>query len=281
MTGTPHRFAPYELEFNDFDPDAVDEELPDYAPVDLPVYTGEDFSIPILHYHLRQVNRKTQILVPFGPGPAAATSYKIVNHASTFRLFSKKPDIELIRVSRDRSDRERDQNSETRTREREESVAIMRFNSDGPLPWRPRASFTVVHPGTHPQNHNHTPSLAAVHTYLGESRNFTDWEFLIQNITYAWRLEAKPVSLSLSEKNSNIVIARFTYSACGMLARDGAEVGDLVVYRDGLTMDREGVEMAVCGLLVAVGQFRRMGKYWKNREEVGAVCQERRDSGRG
>ncbi|KAF2471044.1 uncharacterized protein BDR25DRAFT_303588 [Lindgomyces ingoldianus] len=229
------RLAPFQL-----DAAPPDEELPDYEAQTPPIYDGEEFETPILNYHLRQVNRKLQILVPFGP--IANTSYHIISHAS-FRLFSKKPDMEIVRLSRGQYI--------------QESIASVRFNNDGPLPWRPRASFT------------HTDS-EGTNTYSTESKNFTDWTVEIGGITYVWRLEVRPVSLVLSEKSSSIAVARFTYSICGTLARNGAEVGELTVYRDGLTEDREGIEKIVCGLLVALVHFKRMGRHYWNDASVRA-----------
>ncbi|KAF2175250.1 hypothetical protein K469DRAFT_765602 [Zopfia rhizophila CBS 207.26] len=104
-----------------------------------------------------------------------------------------------------------------------------------------------------------------------ESRNLADWTVVIAGITFEWRLERRPISLVLSEKNSSIVIARFTYSPCGTLANNGAEVGDLTIYRDGLSVDRGGMEKIIAGLLVPINHFKRMGRHYWNDAPLRAV----------
>ncbi|KAF2730728.1 hypothetical protein EJ04DRAFT_515084 [Polyplosphaeria fusca] len=222
------------IDFFEFDV-APDEELPDYEPNTAPQYAVEDFATPLHTYSLRQVDRKLQLLVPFGPSPAA--SYKIINQGS-FRLFSKKPDIQMMRESHGPS--------------LDQPVVSIRFNTDGPLPWRPRAQFT------------HTDSHGTANEYAMESRNFADWAVSIGGITFFWRLEGRPVSLVLSEKNASMVIARFTYSGSGTMASGGAEVGDLTIYRDGLSIDQDGVERIISGLMVVVVHYKRMGRHYWN-----------------
>jgi hypothetical protein len=212
-----------------------DEELPDYEPDSFPApdYFISHYETPLLTYHLRQSDRKTQIFVPYGP--SASSSYKI--KSNTFRMFSKKPEMEVIHVQ-----------SVERT---EKSVASIYFDNDGPLPWRPRAR--IVHGRS---------------THALESRNFNDWTTSINSVTYAWALEARPVSLVLREQNIDVVIARFTYSGCGVMAMRGAEVGELTIYRDGLSSDSEGVEKIIAGLMVSIVHFKRMGRNYKNDEVV-------------
>ncbi|KAF2182589.1 hypothetical protein K469DRAFT_728529 [Zopfia rhizophila CBS 207.26] len=229
------RLDPYAL-----DDVAPDEELPSYEPYTAPNYEGEDYETPLFSYHLRQVNRKLQILVPFGP--TAATSYKIISHTS-FRFFSKKPDIDLVRVSPEHP--------------ATDSVASIRFDSDGPLPWRPRAHFSHI-------------SSYGTNTYQMESKNFADWAISIEGISFTWCLEGRPVSLVLSEKNSSIAIAKFLYSRCGTLAANGAEVGELTIYRDGLSVERDGIEKIICGLLIAMVHFKRMGRHYWNHADIRA-----------
>lgn len=97
-----------------------------------------------------------------------------------------------------------------------------------------------------------------------ESTNFSDWMVSLAGVAYIWCLANGPMSLVLVEKSTMIVIARFVYSEHGTMATNGSEVGELVIYRDGLTMSVDGVEMIVCGLVVAVKHFKRMGRCYSN-----------------
>jgi hypothetical protein len=211
-----------------------DEELPDYEPESSPApdYFTSHYETPLVTYHLRQFDRKSQVFVPYGP---SASSYKINTH--TFRMFSKKPEMEIIHVPP--------------VDGVEQSVAKIWFDHDGPLPWRPRAR--VVHGRS---------------THALESRNFNDWTMSINDVLYTWTSESRPVSLVLQENGTDVVIARFTYSGRGVLAMKGAEVGELTIYRDGLTSDNEGVEKIIGGLMVSIVHYKSMGRYYKNDEPV-------------
>ncbi|KAF2246491.1 hypothetical protein BU26DRAFT_47143 [Trematosphaeria pertusa] len=224
---------PQRLDPLDFDVAPPDEELPDYEPATAPEYNLEDYATPLHTYHLRQIDRKVQVLVPYGP--SSSSSYKIVTRG--VRLFTKKPEMEMFRT--------------THGQMSEESICGIWFDADGPLPWRPRAHFCHTDAG-------------GLSTHSMESRNFADWTVDIGGVTYAWTLEGRPMSLVLTEKSTSIVIARFTYSARGTLATRGAEVGDLTIYRDGLSIDRAGVEKIICGLLVAISHFKKMGRHYWN-----------------
>lgn len=212
-----------------------DEELPDYEPDSAPApdYFISHYETPLLTYHLRRTDRKTQMFVPYGP--SVASSYKI--RSKTFGLFSKKPDMEVVQVPSAEGP--------------EKCVASIYLDDDGPIPWRPRAR--AVHGRS---------------THALESRNFNDWTISISGITYTWTLEARPISLVMKEKGADVVIARFTYSACGVLAMNGAEAGELTIYRDGLSSDNEGVEKIISGLMVSVLHFKKMGRHYKNEGDV-------------
>lgn len=211
---------------------APDEELPDYEPATAPEYDRELFEVPLHTYHLRQIDRKLQMLVPYGP--SASLSYKI--SARGVRLFSKKPEIEVWRTC-----------PGIRT---EESVAGIWFDVNGPLPWRPRAHFIFT--GTE-----------GVCTGM-ESRNFSDWTMTIAGVPYVWILEARPFSMVFHERSRTDVIARFTFSDRGTMASGGAEAGTLAVYQHPFSMERGGVENLVCGLVVALAHFRKMGRHYWN-----------------
>jgi hypothetical protein len=90
----------------------------------------------------------------------------------------------------------------------------------------------------------------------------------INGVTYAWTSESRPVSLVLQENGTDVVIARFTYSGHGVMATKGAEVGELTIYRDGLSSDNGGVEKIIGGLMVSVMHYKRMGRNYKNEEPV-------------
>ncbi|KAF2853551.1 hypothetical protein T440DRAFT_310145 [Plenodomus tracheiphilus IPT5] len=221
-----------------------DEELPGYEESTAPAYDSGTFDDPITTYHLRQYDRKIQILVAYGPS-SSSTSYRVTTNG--FRLFSKKPDMEVLYTSQEM---------------RQRSLATIAFDNDGPLPWRPRAHF------------DHVALDGSRKTYEMESLNFADWTYAIGNRMYAWALDVAPVSLILTEVDSTVVIARFTYSAKGTSAVRGGEVGELWIYRDALTMEQDGVDKAVCGLMVALSHLKKMGRHYSN----GAAELERRDS---
>ncbi|KAF2268225.1 hypothetical protein CC78DRAFT_530149 [Lojkania enalia] len=229
------RLDPFELNV------APDEELPNYESATAPSYENEDYDRPLYTYSLRQIDRKLQHVVTFGP--STTPSYKIVSHG-TFRLFSKKPDLQMIRALSGSL--------------LECAIASIKFDNDGPLPWCPRAHFS--HEGSH-----------GTKIYAMESRNFTDWSIEISGITYMWRLEARPISLVLSERTASLVIAHFTYSRWGTMATNGAEIGELTIYRDGLSVDSDGVEKIICGLLVAIAHLRKMGRHYWNDAPVRAT----------
>ncbi|KAF2661970.1 hypothetical protein K491DRAFT_710392 [Lophiostoma macrostomum CBS 122681] len=212
-----------------------DEELPDYEPQTAPDYAVEDFETPICTYHLRQGDRKTQHFVTYGP--TSRSSYKIICPSS--RLFSKKPDMELLRVS-------------SGPEVEEKSVASASFDNNGPLPWRPRAHFS------------HTDSAGRRDLYSMESRNFSDWTIVIREEIYTWIIESRPVSLVLREKTSNLIIARFTYSSRGTMAAKGAEAGALTIYRDSISTDSDGIEKIMASLAVPMIHFKKMGRHYRN-----------------
>ena len=181
-----------------------DEEPPDYEASTAPAYDDGDHDGPYKTFHLRRYDRRIQILVSYGPTASAA--YRITTNG--FRLFSKRPEMEVLYTGEGRM----------------RTLAAISFDDDGPLPWRPRAHF------------NHNRSDGVIERFDMESRNFADWAFTIGDKVYEWRLSMWPTSLELSKKDSSLVIARFTYSDRGTMAVRGGKVGDLVVYRDSLTM---------------------------------------------
>ncbi|OCL01995.1 hypothetical protein AOQ84DRAFT_252506, partial [Glonium stellatum] len=214
----------------------AEDELPGYDAGIAPLYDEHDFNVPILTYHLRQINRKLQILVPFGP--TCDTSYKIF-FRTTLNILSKKPDITL--------------NCASPNLPKESSVATMDFDNDGPLPWCPRAVLRC-------KSANEEPAK----TYYMEARNFSDWAVSIGEASFFWRLEDRPYTLVFSEGTSRIVIARFAYSECGTTATNGAEVGQLVIYRQGFLNDNNDLALIICSCCIAITQFKRMGRHYRN-----------------
>ena len=211
-----------------------DEELPSYEASTAPAYDSGGYDDPMMIYHLQQYDRKIQIMVSHGL--SSSTSYRITTNS--FRLFGKKrPSMEVLYTSHEM---------------RQRVIANISFDNDGPLPWRPRAYF----------DHNSPDGLDT--RYNMESANFADWTFSIGDRMFAWALDMVPVSLVLSEQHSSLVIARFTYSAEGTLAVRGAEVGDLAIYRDSLTVELGGVDKVVCALMVAVSHLKKMGRHYRN-----------------
>ncbi|KAF9691926.1 hypothetical protein EKO04_010084 [Ascochyta lentis] len=230
-----------------------DEELPDYEASTAPAYDDSDHNGPYMTFHLRRYDRKIQMLVAHGT--SASSAYRVTTN--TFRLFSKRPEMEVLHTGEGRM----------------RTLAAISFDDNGPLPWRPRAHF------------NHTNLDGVVERCDMESRNFADWTFTIGSQVYEWRLGMWPVSLELSERGSPQVIARFTYSDRGTMAVRGGEVGDLVVYRDGLTMQRDGIGRVVCSLMVSLTQLQKLGRNYSNddatRSRTGSLVREQPSTHRG
>jgi hypothetical protein len=101
---------------------APDEELPDYEADAAPSYDDTTFNEPFVTYGLRQYDRKIQMLVAYGA--ADRSSYRITTNA--FRMFSKKPHMEVLYTSQEM---------------RQRNIGQIRLDIDGPLPWCPRAHF--------------------------------------------------------------------------------------------------------------------------------------------
>ncbi len=216
------------FDFLDFDV-APDEELPGYDASTAPAYDEVMYDGPLHTYHLRQYDRRIQMFVAHGP--VEPSSYRVTSNS--FRLFSKKPEMEVLYTSPEL---------------RQRNIANIAFDNDGPLPWRPRAHL------------DYTDCEGVATTYSMESMNFTDWTMELQGKAYAWSIDMRPVSLVFRERGSSFTIARFTYSAAGTSAVRGAEIGELAIFRDRLTIERKGVDWLVCGLMVPLIHLKRMGK---------------------
>jgi hypothetical protein len=213
--------------------DFEDELPPDYDADAAPAYDETDFSAPLMTYSLRQYDRKIQVLV--ASGTAAKSSYRITTNS--FRLFSKKPDTEVLYTSQEM---------------RQRIVAAIKFDNDGPLPWCPRAHF------------DYTDSNGGISMHTMRAPNFADWEFGLGDRVFEWTIAMFPSSLVLRERGSSVVIARFTYSACGTQAARGGEVGELVVWRDAVTLMVDGMHKLVCSLMVSITHLKRMGRNYAN-----------------
>ncbi|OAG01228.1 uncharacterized protein CC84DRAFT_1101515 [Paraphaeosphaeria sporulosa] len=218
------------------------EDLPQYEPP-APSHNREAHEVPLHTYYLRAPDRKNLVAVPYGL--SAPGSFKFTSRGS--RLFSKKPEMDVWRSVRASAPTE------------DEYVAGIWFDTDGPLPWCPRARFVRQDP------------TAGNQTYKMEARNFSDWTISVDGTLYSWILEAKPFSLVLRQDGRQDAVARFNFSACGLVATGGAEVGDLTLYRDGLSQDKAGVDVILCGLVTALLQFKKMGRHYKN--EPDAIAQ--------
>lgn len=229
------------------------DELPDYEASTAPAYDDSDHDAPYKTFHLRRYDRQIQMLVSYGP--AANSSYRITTNG--FRLFSKKPEMEVLYTGEGRM----------------RTLAAISFDNNGPLPWRPRAHF------------DYTDSGGLKKRFDMESRNFADWIFTVANKEYQWRLGMWPISLELSERSSTLVIARFTFSDRGTLAVRGGEVGDLVLYRDSLTLQSDGIGQVICSLVVAMTQLRKLGRHYSNndttRSRTNSMVREQQSEPRG
>src|SRR5688572_10623907 len=113
------RLNPWDLDV------APDEELPDYEANTAPAYDSGSFDEPLVTYHLKQYDRKIQMLVTYGA--SVASSYRITTNG--FRLFSKRPEMEVLRTSQEMQ---------------QKNIATIGFDNGGPLPWCPRAHFDYV-----------------------------------------------------------------------------------------------------------------------------------------
>jgi hypothetical protein len=195
---------------------AHDDELPSYAPATAPAYDNGAYDEPLASYCLHQYT------------------------TNRFRVFSKKPDMEVLYTTPDM---------------RQRNIASIAFDNNGGYPWRPRAHF------------NYTAEDDLSTRYDMESQNFEDWTMTVGEKVYVWRLDVRPLSLIMCGKGSNRIIARFTYSERGVLAPRGAEVGELKLYMDGLTLGRDGIGKLVCGMMVVVTFFKRMGRNYTNKAD--------------
>lgn len=220
----------------DIDDIPHDEELPDYEADAAPAYDGSLFDEPLMTYHLRQYDRKIQILRAYGA--TNASSYRVTTNG--FRLLSKKPEMEILYTSPEMKQR---------------NIAILAFDKDGPLPWCPRAHFDYID----------TDGAASVHKM--EARNFADWTMVLDGRRFEWTVSMQPTSLVLREEGAALVIARFTYSAVGTNATRGAEVGELVIFRDALTMEPRGNDMVAISVMLVIKHMQKMGRMYNNQPD--------------
>ncbi|CAA9967086.1 hypothetical protein PTMSG1_10445 [Pyrenophora teres f. maculata] len=213
---------------------AHDEELPAYDDMSTPpAYDGGAFDGPFITYRLRQYDSKIQILAAYDA--PAASSYRFTTNS--FRVFSKKPELEVLHTRHDF---------------RQRSIAAICFNNKGGFPWRPRAYFDYTSADGQSTRHDM------------ESVNFEDWTVAIGDESYVWMLEMRPISLVLCERSSGTVIARFTFSEKGVLASRGAEVGELSIYRRGLAVQEDGIHKLACSMMVVLTFLKRMGRNYMN-----------------
>ncbi|KAL7780423.1 hypothetical protein CFE70_010446 [Pyrenophora teres f. teres 0-1] len=92
---------------------AHDEELPAYDDMSTPpAYDGGAFDGPFITYRLRQYDSKIQILAAYDA--PAASSYRFTTNS--FRVFSKKPELEVLHTRHDF---------------RQRSIAAICFNNKG------------------------------------------------------------------------------------------------------------------------------------------------------
>lgn len=227
--------------WDEYEEDAHDEELPDYEADAAPAYDFTSVDEPIATYHLRQYDRKIQLLRPYGI--SQASSYRITTNS--FRVFSKKPEMEVLYTSKEM---------------RQRNMASIGFDKGGPIPWCPRAHFDYVD----------ADGTATAHKM--EAKNFVDWMITLGDRQYEWSISIQPTSLVLREMGSALVIARFTYSRCGTQAMRGAEVGQLSFFRDALTMEMAGIDKVICSMFVAITSLKKMGRNYHNNSEDAMRC---------
>ncbi|KAL5119733.1 hypothetical protein ACEQ8H_002339 [Pleosporales sp. CAS-2024a] len=230
-----HRLNPWDIDDVD-DAAPHDEELPDYDGDAAPAYDFVSPEEPMATLDLRAYNRKIQVLRPCGA--SEASSYRITTNS--FRVFSKKAEMEVLYTSREM---------------RQRGMAAIGFDKDGPIPWCPRAHFDYI------------DSDGTTTVYTMEAKNFADWAIVFGGRVYQWCVAMRPTALVLQEVASTLVIARFTYSECGTQAMRGAEVGQLSVFRNALSMETNGVDKIVCSMLVALTYLKKMGRVYRNKAE--------------
>lgn len=236
-------------------------DLPDYDTAAeaeaAPGYNRELHEAPLYKYYLRAPDRKNLVAVPYGT--SASSSYKMT--ARSRGLFSKKAEMEVWRTGASAPGPTRTlPSASTGAPAADEYVAGIWFDDDSTIPWCPRARF--VHRGGRDD--------PGERTYRMEARNFSDWTVSVDAVRYTWLLEAKPFSLVLRASPTQETVARFDFSAYGLVATGGQEVGELAIYRHGLSSSRDGVDVILCSLVTATLQFKKMGRHYKNEGEVGA-----------
>ncbi|KAF2838183.1 hypothetical protein M501DRAFT_935823 [Patellaria atrata CBS 101060] len=228
----------YELEGSTDHTNHIDEELPDYEPANVPGYLDRQASNassrPLFSLHLLQHDSRLQRLVYFGP--SNGDTYKVAFRGS-MNLFSRKPDMNLIRIS---------------TGSEQTVVASISFVKDGPLPYYPRAKVVRKTPET--VNEETTPM---------ESRNFEHWCFNIDEITYVWFVSYDPMSLMLADRTGTVSVAQFTYSSVGIAAAKGAEIGELSILDPQFAFNRDLVELVISSCLVAINHFKNLGRHYR------------------
>lgn len=239
------------------EPEVNEEQPPDYDHF-APIYTPQSYHTPLQTYHLRATTPTHHILVPFGPGNN--TSYELVYKSTTsLNFLSKKPDVSVSRVTHDPSNGHRT---------RDDNIATIDFPSSGPVPWYPRAVLSLKRDG----------NAELVQTEL-ICRDYTNWTFTFSNTSYVWTLRSIPYCLELSPVNTptsfqstNLVLARFTYSALGNLAHHGADVGTLDIFADALTSTHTGEETVIGSCVAVVRYFKSLGKKYRNEGVGGSMA---------
>lgn len=227
--------------------------LPDYETP--PDYAPEEFHQPFLTYHLRTAKTNMSHLVPFEPAVSNTQPSYAIRYRSSIALpfFKCNSDISVSRVWPSSMGKEA------------EVAARADFHDKGPLPYCPRARFTI---GGTEGGRDDTVEM--------ECRNWKNWTFCHEARPYVWTLRDVPACIELSvadafHADQVPVIARFMYGKVGTKVLAGGEVGRLTMWRDALTGSVEGREVVVTGCLVVVRYFEGLGRRYRNDGSGGSV----------
>jgi hypothetical protein len=233
-------------------PAAEEEELPNYESASLPLHENDRLRAPIVCYSLCKPSSKLQTLRPADELSMRRPWYNVV-HRSSPSLFSKKPDMTMVRLTGTGR-----RGSAVAEEQQGDEVATMSFDRSSVLPYMPRACVRLgnVRPLRKSSN------SAAM--YKMSAPNFNDWKFALGAKNVCWAISPRPWALLLLDREADEVIARFTFSRAGLDAQKGVECGKFEVYSGYDTDDDSVIELILASCQIALQHFKSMGRHYRN-----------------
>lgn len=220
-----------------------------------PLYELNSTSRAGAHYNLKQWDRSRQQLAPKASS-SSGTSLRIATKTK-MRIFGKRrPDVKLDLERSESLDRQGGLSAPS-------AVTVWYDDGAGNLPWFPSAKIKVVN-----------EDGGQLKQCEMASRDFLAWKFELDGVACHWSHRSGPHALVLQTAESKLELAVWTYSEFGMEAKNGAHVGELVIFDDG---GATGLERGMRDLIVAascwmvVVYWRNMGRNYKNERTVREV----------